>query len=215
MDYYDTLLIKALGPLAIVAMFWMWPLGKAIQGKPSAEARGTAAKLSLFWLEVVLVSVSTTIMQCFPCDSIGGKYYLRAEVTLGCDGTRRKVHVAFASLMILLYPIGELKRLLISSLVVEKVIELQSRTAGVPLLLFRLMYPVRNDIKTLMQALKSHDAQASSIDSAMRRLSKKRSSIANLQVQLEWLIGKFKDYQPDCWCAFIYFLVAFFHFHWI
>ena len=65
MDYYDTLRIKTLGPLAVVALFWMWPLSKAAQGKPHAGARGTAAKLSLFWLELVLVSVSTTIMQCF------------------------------------------------------------------------------------------------------------------------------------------------------
>ena len=65
MDFYNTLLIKTIGPLAVVAVFWMWPLSQAIQGKPHAGARGTAAKFSLFWLELVLISVSTTIMQCF------------------------------------------------------------------------------------------------------------------------------------------------------
>ena len=109
MDYYTTLLVKTLGPLAVVALFWMWPLSKVIQGAPYAGARGTAAKLSLFWLELLLVSVSTTIMQCFMCTEIGGKAYLRAQLTLECDGQgRRQVYVIIASLMILVYPIGEL-----------------------------------------------------------------------------------------------------------
>ena len=63
MDYYDTLLFKTLGPLAIAALLWVWPLSKAVRGKPNTGACYTAAKLSLVWLELVLVSVSTTIMQ--------------------------------------------------------------------------------------------------------------------------------------------------------
>lgn len=125
-DFFDTLLIKTLGPLAIVALFWTWPLSKIIQGKPYAGSRAEAAKLSLFLLELVLLSVSTSIMQCFSCDSIGGKLYLRAQLTLPCAGTRRNLHVLWASLMLLLYPVG------------------------VPLLMFALMYPKRHQIKTLM-----------------------------------------------------------------
>ena len=64
-DYHDTLRIKTCLPLVIVALFWSWPLSKAIRRKPYGGSRETAAKLSLLWLELVLISVSTTIMQCF------------------------------------------------------------------------------------------------------------------------------------------------------
>ena len=72
--------------------------------------------------------------------------------------------------------------------------------SGVPLLLFGLMYPVRHDIKTLMQAMKEQDAQSSNIIS-VKRLSKRRASLANLHGQLRWLIQKFQNFQPECWCA--------------
>jgi len=65
MDFYDKLLFKTLGPLAIVALLWVWPLIQFVRRKPHVKGCGTAAKLSLNWLELVLVSVSTTIMQCF------------------------------------------------------------------------------------------------------------------------------------------------------
>ena len=109
LDYYNALLVKTIGPLVVVALFWAWPLSKAIQGKPYAGSRVTAAKMSLVWLELVLISVSTTIMQCFRCTDIGGRLYLRAQLTLPCNGTgRRKAHVFLSVLMVLLYPIGRL-----------------------------------------------------------------------------------------------------------
>ena len=49
----------------------------------------------------------TTRVAC-RCDEIGGKLYLRAQLTLPCSGTRHKVHLLLASLMVFLYPIGEL-----------------------------------------------------------------------------------------------------------
>ena len=107
-DYYDTLVAKTVMPLAIICLFWTWPLSKAIQGKPYAGSRDIAVKLSLSLLEILLVSVSTTIMQCFMCRDVGGKFYLRAQLTLPCDSSRRRrMYVTLASLMVLVYPLGE------------------------------------------------------------------------------------------------------------
>ena len=113
---------------------------------------------------------------CCRCDRIGGKWYLRAQLTLECKGTRHQAYVAWASLMVLLFPVG------------------------VPLLLFGLMYPVRHHIKTLMQALRSQAAQDSSVTS-VKGLSKRRASLAALHGQLEWLIKRFQNFQPESWCA--------------
>ena len=62
------------------------------------------------------------------------------------------------------------------------------------------MYPVRHNIKTLMQALRSQDVEHSSVTS-VKHLSKRSASIANLHLQLHWLTKKFKNFQPECWCA--------------
>lgn len=216
LDYYNTLLIKTLGPLVVVALFWAWPLSKAIQGKPYAGSRGTAAKMSLFWLELVLLSVSTTIMQCFSCTNIGGRFYLRAQLILPCNGTgRRRAHILVAVLMVLLYPIGKEwssmprqaegcyyvvydARNVLGSCACRVV-------AGVPLLMFALMYPHRSQIQTLMEAVKAQDARRSSVTSVKRM---KRASLAEIQTKLSWLIKKFKDYQPACWSHGIVVLVT-------
>ena len=65
MDYYHTLIVKTVGPIAVVGLVWTWPLMHAIRGKPYGGAVQQAAKLSLTWLQLIYVSVSTTVLQCF------------------------------------------------------------------------------------------------------------------------------------------------------
>ena len=183
MDYYDKLVVKTIGPLAVVVLFWCWPLSKAIRRKPLGSSRGTAARLSLFWLELVLISVSTTIMQCFMCDKIGEKLYLRAQLTLPCIRTsrRRRMHIVLSSLMVLVYPIG------------------------FPLLMFGLMYPNRASIRILMKAAKAQDAEQAGVTS-LKHL--KRASMASIHLKLRWLVKKFKNFTPTCWWMGIFVLVT-------
>lgn len=112
------------------------------------------------------------------CDEIGGQFFLRAQLTLECDGKRRKVHVLLAILMTLLYPIG------------------------VPLLIFGLMYPNRHRIKTLMQAVDEVGAVART-----GRLTR-QESLENLQFQLQWLTDKFDNFKPARWWMGIFVLVS-------
>ena len=183
-DYYNTLLIKTIGPLVVLALLWVWPLVKFVRGTPYVYAVQRAAKLSLFWFQLIYISVSTTIMQCFKCEQIGGELLLRAQLTLACDGTgRRQAHVAIAAIMVLLYPIG------------------------VPALFFTLMYPNRHTIKTVMEAAKELDKEQSHVES-LKRLSR-RNSVGSMVSQLTWLKKQFKNYQPTCWCALVwsYFVI--------
>ena len=107
-DYYDTLIIKTVSPILVLAVLWIIPFGQFVRGKPYAVIAQRAATYSLIWFDLIYVSVSTTIFQCFVCDFIGGEYLLRAQLTLPCDGSvRRRQHTIIASLAVLLYPIGK------------------------------------------------------------------------------------------------------------
>lgn len=64
MSYYDTLLIKTVGPMVVIALLWTWPASRAIQSKYAKEAAKNAARMSLTLLKLVYVSVSTSIFQC-------------------------------------------------------------------------------------------------------------------------------------------------------
>ena len=138
-DYYDVLIVKTMGPFVVLALLWTIPLVQRIRGKPRVEAVQLVAKKSLIFLDLIYISVSTTVIQCFVCDSVGGSSLLRAQLTLPCDGsTRRRAYVVYASFAVLLYPIG------------------------VPALLLALLYPKRGDIRTLMEAAKLQDQEAQS-----------------------------------------------------
>ena len=71
--FYNTLVIKTVVPLAVIALLWTRPLIYAVRSKPYAHPGQGAARISLLWMELVYVSVSTTIIQCFVCENIAGE----------------------------------------------------------------------------------------------------------------------------------------------
>ena len=110
-DFYSILLIKSLGTLVPVGMLGIYPMTLRIRGKPYDDASQFAKRIALIWLEIVLPSVSVTIASAFVCEEFEHGFFLRAQLTLACDGSdRRMAWVYLASLMTLLYPIGESKR---------------------------------------------------------------------------------------------------------
>ena len=88
-SFYDTLLFKTLSPLVVLALLWTIPTYRWITGKSTTHVRRTAAKWSLFLLEFIAASVSTTVTQTFECDEYDDDdgadpddgLYLRAEHT--------------------------------------------------------------------------------------------------------------------------------------
>ena len=102
--FYTTLLFKTVGPFAIIALVFFYPLIK--RGDPAAWR--TSARYSLIFLELILPSTTTTIGQTLSCEKFDDGYFLRAQLSVACDASnRRRSWVAFASFMIFVYPIGE------------------------------------------------------------------------------------------------------------
>jgi hypothetical protein len=65
--FHDKLVFSTLAPLAIIAVLWVPSIKERIVGTRSVNAENTAGRWSLFLLELVVSSVSTTIVQTFWC----------------------------------------------------------------------------------------------------------------------------------------------------
>ena len=91
-------------PPVIVALLWC---RSALLGQ-SSNAATTTKRLTLLLLEVTLPSIATSLVQMLVCDSFDdGSSYLRADLTLSCDGSNRRVQsVVFALILLAIYSLG-------------------------------------------------------------------------------------------------------------
>jgi len=106
--FYDLLVLKTVAPLGAVALMWTPAAVKYIARKDSVPAARTAARWSLFLMELIVSGVSTTVVQTFLCDEFDDGRYLSAQLTLTCDGPgQRRFYVGYATFMTLVYPIGK------------------------------------------------------------------------------------------------------------
>ena len=161
------------------------------------ESAYFAAKYSLVLMELVLPSVSTTIIEASRCSSFdGGERYLREQLTISCTSASRRTWEIYTSLCVLLYPIG------------------------IPTLLFTLLYLNRNEIRPVLEVLRDHDARgedhageeqlarptltrqgSATISEMMLELSAKRRrpSIVTRSNRSAWLMTKLDGYTPSAW----------------
>ena len=197
--FYNLLIFKTLTPLVIVMLLCMRPTGRWITANDSARtasATRTAARWSLFLMEMIISSVSTTIVRTFSCTKFDDGWFLSAQLTIPCDhSTRRTLYLAYAWFMLLVYSVG------------------------VPLFVLVLMYLYRADIFKLVQALKEYDAthdtftytrelvalaRRESSTRARRRQTaspQRRPSLLAQAVDINWLASKFDRFEPHCWWA--------------
>ena len=214
MSYYDNLRIKVFSPLLAVALLWTWPAFYAIRGRPTERAVRGAAKITFFWFELILVSVSSTIAQCFMsewiqrtllgrvrtekharvlrrCDQVGDELYLRAQLTLPCDGSKQRVgHILLATMGLLIFPIG------------------------VPLFMFAVMHTNRHQINKLMLSEGTsngvhHTVLEDLADRTAFYRQKRRSQSMHLrEMNLDWLTDNLKNFKPNFWWAGVFILVT-------
>ena len=105
--FYDKLLFSTLAPLVPIALLWLPAFKKRITGMRSTSDEQSATRWSLFLLEFIVSSVSTTVVQTFSCDTYDDGMFLRAELALKCDGSdERRLYLAYAWVALLAYPIG-------------------------------------------------------------------------------------------------------------
>ena len=106
-NFYTVLLVKTVGPFCFIALLFCYPLACCIARRPHRQAWQTSARFSLLCLEIVLPSITTTIVQTLVCDSYDNGSFLRAELSTACDDSlHRKKWVYYAWLMLLAYPAG-------------------------------------------------------------------------------------------------------------
>lgn len=113
-DFYARLLVATLGPLVFVAMLaTTYSIACAKYRRFSLDEVGVVKirqrHLSILLLAAFLIysSVSTTVFETFDCDKLDdGVDYLRADYRLHCTSTKHRIFMAYAVIMIMVYPVG-------------------------------------------------------------------------------------------------------------
>lgn len=106
--FYTVLVMKTIGPFCVIALLFCFPLACYSARRPYRGAWHTSARLSLLCLEIVLPSVTTTVMETLVCDEFDDGFFLRSQLSIACDGSpNRTTWVLYACLMMLVYPVGK------------------------------------------------------------------------------------------------------------
>ena len=110
-DFYDRLILATTGPLVVLLGF----AGTFFVAKKRNRAfspvyhvwKQKYLSVVIFIVFFVYSSVSFTILQTFACDSLDdGNAYLRADYSITCYTNTYTAYQAYASFMVLVYPIG-------------------------------------------------------------------------------------------------------------
>ncbi|CAM9140611.1 unnamed protein product, partial [Laminaria digitata] len=114
-DFYDRLLLATIAPAVVLATLGgaNYALKKRHSNSRSSSngtmvaVQGKHLSAALVFIFFVYSSVSYTIFQTFLCDLMDdGEVYLQADYSLTCSTKRHQAYTAYASLMIVVYPIG-------------------------------------------------------------------------------------------------------------
>lgn len=110
-NFYDRLLLTTIIPLVLFAVLaGTYAIAIRKNGKSELEVRSVQHKhlsAALFVMFFVYSSVSFTVFQTFVCDLLDdGVDYLRADYSLSCRSDQHVGYVVYASVMVLMYPIG-------------------------------------------------------------------------------------------------------------
>ena len=111
-DFHDRLLWTTIPPIVIMVL-----LGgtyavavhriRETQGTGLSNVRQKHVSMALMVTFLVYSSVSSVLFQMFACEGLDdGKHYLRADYTIECDSPKHKAFQVYASLMMLVYPLG-------------------------------------------------------------------------------------------------------------
>ena len=110
-NFYHKLLLTTMMPFVLFAMLGVsYAFAKKRNGTSEAAIRAVQNKhrsVALFVTFFVYSPVSFKVFQTFVYDSLDdGVDYLRADYSLSCSSAKHSRYVAYASVMVLVYPIG-------------------------------------------------------------------------------------------------------------
>jgi hypothetical protein len=101
-DYHGKIFIVTLVPVAISIVLLQVALSK-----PTAAVKKACTKIFLLLTFAVFPGVSTMVLRVFPCQSFeDGSSRLKADYSISCNAPGRPYYVAYAVVMVIVYPIG-------------------------------------------------------------------------------------------------------------
>lgn len=115
-NFYRSLVVRTITPLLILSGLLSASALAARRHAQTGRAEwqklaghcSTACFLLIFF---IYPSVSSKIFQTFTCDSLddeldGSDRWLRADLSIDCNGPERAGYIAFATIMVFVYPLG-------------------------------------------------------------------------------------------------------------
>ena len=111
-NFHDRLLWTTITPVVLICFLGLtYAVAVRKYGKSSEinlrNARQKHVSMTLLVTFLVYSSASSIVFQMFACDDLDdGNLYLRADYTIACDSPKHRALQIYASLMILLYPMG-------------------------------------------------------------------------------------------------------------
>ncbi len=111
LDFFDSLLFVTLVPLVLSALlaatYALAPwLVSARYVKDRKVVRTTSLKLLIVLMTLCYPVVSLKTLMTFVCRRIDGVWYLEADYSLSCEGGRYALYQAWATIVVLLVPVG-------------------------------------------------------------------------------------------------------------
>ena len=112
-DFYDSLLLATITPAVVLLLLFgtLWIASRRNRADETGATQhilhNKRASTGLFVLFFVYSTVSFTIFQTFVCDDLDdGMSYLRADYSIECNTAKHDAYVAYASVMVCVYPVG-------------------------------------------------------------------------------------------------------------
>ena len=111
-DFHDRLLWTTITPVVLMCFLGLTYAVAVLKYGRSSEialrnARQKHISMALLVTFLVYSSVSSVVFQMFACDDLDDRnLYLRADYTITCDSPKHRALQIYASLMIVLYPVG-------------------------------------------------------------------------------------------------------------
>lgn len=109
-NFYQRLVVITSIPLVLLgllALIFGSTLCRYSSGNVRVEIRRRHISVILLLTFLIYSPVSSTIFQTFGCDNLDtGESYLRADHSLVCYNMRHRAYMAFAGVMVLVYPVG-------------------------------------------------------------------------------------------------------------
>ena len=105
-NYHMTLLLYTVVPMVFGSLNFLLYL--ILKRRNKIDASNTVYMWLILMTFLILPAVSTVIFTTFACTTFDGDYgrYLKADLSINCDSPEHKFYEAFATVCIIVYPIG-------------------------------------------------------------------------------------------------------------